>query len=200
MSDVPRPDLLRPFRARPRLSRPVLFARPSCTRRHRPLSPLPEGISEADSAIARDAGVEVAGEEDALLGLPGAWLRIAGEHAFHPQPALRAVLGAITPDADLHWLHGPSAALPWARAQAEGLPEGHLRTIHPVCGTSSHARLAFAAFLPEVLQRTVAGRETLQPLLILHAPGALLLLAGSGLGGCANTPDTPDLLCAWPLP
>jgi len=197
VSDVPRPDLLRPFRARPRLSRPVLFARSSRTRRHCPLSPLMEGVAEADSAIAWDAGGEVAGEEDALLGLPGAWLRIAGEHAFHPQPELRAVLGAIAPDSDLHWLHGPPAALPWARAQAEGLPEGHLRTIHPVCRTSSHARLAFAAFLPEALQRTVAGRETLQPLQILHAPGALLLLAGPGPG--ARTND-PDLLCAWPLP
>lgn len=197
MSDVPRPDLLRPFRVRPRLSRPVLFARSSRTRRHCPLSPLMEGISEVDSVIAWDAGVEVAGEEDAILGLPGAWLRIAGKDAFRPQPELRAVLGTVSPDADLHWLQGPPAALAWARAKADGLPQDHLRTIHPACGTSSHVRLAFASFLPDVLQRTVAGRETLQPLQILHAPGALLLLAGPGPGACTNN---PDLLCAWPLP
>jgi len=200
VSDVPRPDLLRPFRTRPRLSRPVLFGRSSCARRYCPLSPLSEEISEADSAIAWDAGIEVDGEDDALLGFPGAWLRITGKHVFHPQPALRAVLGTITPDADLYWLHGPSAAFPWACAQAEGLLEGYLRTIHPVCGISSHARLGFAAFLPEALQGTVAGRETLQPLLIFRAPGALLLLAGSGLGACINVPETLDLLCVWPLP
>ena len=81
------------------------------------------------------------------------------------------------------------------------MPEGHLVEISPAIELIAHARLAFAACVPASVPPSVAGRETLYPLEMLHAPGALLLLAGPmRVAGCCSSDYRPTLFCLWPLP
>lgn len=206
MTPVPRPDLvpgprLLEFRPPGRVAVPLAFARSATGRHHEILSPLGRTPSDADIAILHRAGSLVRDADHALLAFPGAWLRIAREDAFHPQPTLATVLAPVAPDADFAYLAGPEDARGWALQAAEGCPEGHLVEISPAIDPTAHARLAFAARVPASVLPLVAGRETLHPLEMLHAPGALLLLAGPMRSRRHRSSDPrPTLLCAWPLP
>lgn len=206
MTPVPCPDLVpmtRPlqFRVPGRVSLPLAYARSSTLRRHTVFSLLGTPPSDADANLLHAAGRLVRDTDHALLAFPGAWLRIAGEDVFYPQPTLATVLAPVAPDADFAYLAGPGDARGWALQIAEGCPEGHLVEISPAIEPTAHARLAFAARVPASVLPLVAGRETLHPLQMLHAPGALLLLAGPmRVAGCCSSDHRPTLLCAWPLP
>jgi hypothetical protein len=185
------------FRAPGRVRIPLVYLPSSARHRHAVLAPLGQAPDAADVRLVHRASHLADDAEQALLVFPGAWLRIAGCSALHPQPVLDAVLGPVSPDADFAWLAGPPDALPWARRAAEGLSDGDLVEISPVVAPTAHARLACAARLPASVFQRLAGIETLHSIHLLRAAGALLLLAAPGPH--LRCDPRPSLLCAWTL-